>query len=163
MNVLFLRGLLVLWLIGGAFLQSTPAGTAYFVQTGTPAYIANFVQPEAGCNWQGLGGQVFDLRGQPAPGLVIVVRGVLGNQNVLEYALTGSSQQFGPGGYDLKLADQLTASQGTLTIELQDITGRLLSPVVAIDTRAECSQNLTVVNWVEQGKTYYFPFLPRQR
>lgn len=161
--MLFWRGLLSLWLVGMGFLQSTPAGTAYFVQVGTPAYIANFVQPEAGCSWQGLGGQVFNLRGQPVPGLVIVVRGVLGDRQILEYALTGSSQQFGPGGYDLKLADQLVASQGTLTIELQDITGRLLSQVAAIDTRAQCSQNLTVVNWVEQGRTYYFPYLPRQR
>lgn len=163
MILLFLRGLLSLWLIGGVFLQSTPTGTAYFVQTGTPAYIPNFVQPEAGCNWQGLGGQVFDLRGRPVPGLVIVVRGTLGGRNVLEYALTGSSQQFGPGGYDLKLADQLVASQGALTIELQDITGRLLSVVAPFDTRALCNQNLTVINWAEQGRIYYFPYLPQQR
>src|SRR5687768_15174933 len=33
----------------------------YIVQSGTPLGITNFLHPEAGCSWLGVGGQAFKL------------------------------------------------------------------------------------------------------
>lgn len=160
---LFLRSLLIFWLFGVSPFQAANPSPQYTLQIGTPVYLPAFIQPEAGCNWTGVGGQVFNQRGAPVAGLVVVVRGTLDGQNVLEYALTGASVQLGQGGFDIKLASKLTESQGSLTLELQDITGKVLAPAQAFDTRGLCGQNLTLVNLVEQSKIYWCPFLPRQR
>jgi hypothetical protein len=44
---------------------SSDAMPPYRLQAGTPRFMANFIQPEAGCNWMGVGGQAFNLGGQP--------------------------------------------------------------------------------------------------
>jgi hypothetical protein len=48
----------------------TPAPTVtqtpfpLILQSGSPAYIQNFAHMDAGCNWLGIAGQVFDVDGK---------------------------------------------------------------------------------------------------
>ena len=108
---------------------SRAAGNAlnkYSIQRGTPAAIPNFIDITAGCNWLGIGGQVFDQTGSPINGLSIKISGTLEGRQVLLYKTTGSSQRFGPGGFDLKLGDHPVASQ-TLRLQLFDAAGSKLS------------------------------------
>lgn len=151
----FLRFLLLLTFISIA--SNIPPKFAF--QPGAAVAVPNFIQPEAGCNWSGISGQAFDLSGSPINGLVILLSGSLENQPILKYVLTGSSVQMGPGGYDVILSDKPVASQGSLTVQLQDITGVILSPAIPIVTYASCSQNLIIVNWVQLGFHYYFPII----
>jgi len=135
----------------------------FLLQAGTPAGIPNFLQPGQGCAWAGIGGQVFDLAGEPVSGMMVKVSGVYQGQTLSKVAVTNSSQGFGPGGYDLYLGSQPQATR-TLTLQLVDVTGAARSQSYRLITYADCQHNLLVVNLRERiivGR-WYFP-LVRQR
>jgi len=135
----------------------------YVVQPGTPVGIRNFVLPEAGCNWSGVGGQVFDQTGSPESGLIIKINGTVEGNPVLIFAVTGSSLQLGPGGYDFYLSDHPVATQSSLTLQLLDVTGFPLSGLIPLNTFTNCSQNLLLVNLVKKflDNFHYLPFISR--
>jgi hypothetical protein len=135
----------------------------YVVQPGTPVGIQNFILPEAGCNWSGVGGQVFDQKGSPVSGLIIKINGTLEGNSVLVYAVTGSSLQLGPGGFDVYLSDHPIATQSVLSLQLLDVTGNPLTGSIPLDTFNECTQNLLLVNLVERffDAFLYLPLISR--
>ncbi len=47
----------------------------YAVQPGSPAMLPNFANASAGCNWQGIAGQVFNADGLPVNNLVVKAGG----------------------------------------------------------------------------------------
>ena len=130
----------------------------YSIQRGTPAAIPNFIDLAAGCNWSGIGGQVFDQAGAP----MIKISGMLDGHQVLEYVNTGSSQRFGSGGFDLKLADRPITSQ-TLKLQLLNPGGARLSAPFVLRTFGDCQENLLVVNLtpISVENVIYFPTVPR--
>jgi len=146
----------------GLFTQtgSAPVGTTFFLpQKGTPIGIPNFVQLDKGCNWSGIGGQVFSKSGTPITGFVIKLAGKLEGQNILYYAVTGGSIQFGPGGFLIELTDHLVASKNTATLQVLDITGVEKSAPIPLTTYGDCSHNLLLVNIIEIPllNPVYFP------
>jgi len=134
----------------------------YSIQWGTPAAIPNFIDIAAGCNWTGIGGQVFDETGFPMIGLRVKISGTFDGRQVLQYITTGSSQRFGSGGFDLKLGDRPIASQ-TLGIQLLDSTDVALSPSFVIRTSGDCQQNLLVINMIPISleNAMYLPLVTR--
>lgn len=143
--------------------SASDAQSKYLQQPGTPVAIQNFVHPEAGCNWSGVGGQVFDLERNPVTGLIVMVGGTLEGNQVLYYALSGSSTKFGSGGFDIRLADHPVASQGTLKIQLLDNAGKPISALIPLNTYDSCERNLILINLVEfpTDLIYYFPLIFR--
>jgi hypothetical protein len=123
--------------------------TIYIGQPGTPTAIENFIKPDLACNWSGIGGQVFDLLGEPVSGLVIKVTGSLEGNPVLLLALTGGAFQLGPGGYLIEFTDHPFDSQGNLILELLDIAGQPISYKIPLTTLADCEKNLLIFNLVE--------------
>jgi hypothetical protein len=144
----FWAGLVLMGVIGRLAVVSNER-FVFLPQRGIPAAIQNFVQPQAGCNWMGIGGQVFDRSGLPASGLVVRVNGFLEGKPVDLYALTGSSLQFGPGGFDINLADHPIDAH-SLTLQLFDISGAEKSIPLLLKTYGTCQQNLLVVNLIEE-------------
>ena len=138
----------------------------YVVQPGTPAWVANFLRPDAGCSYMGIAGQVFDAGGLPVRGLIVEVAGELDGNSVLQLTLSGGSILLGPGGYEIQLADRAIASQGTLTIQLFDLAGLALSNQVAFDTSAACDANQIVMNFtatkIDYTELLYFPYVPSE-
>jgi len=124
------------------------AAMAYKVQPGTPALTANYAHPEEGCQWLAVAGQVFDASGQEVSNLVVHVNGTLNGKAVDEVSLTGVAPDYGPGGYEVKLADQAIASPGTLVIQLLDLQAHPLSEPVLFDTSADCQKNVVLINFV---------------
>ena len=110
-------------------------------------YTTNFLYPESGCSWMGIAGQVFDQNGAPLNNMVISVKGILDGKAVDLLALTGMAPDYGPGGYEIKLADKVIASKGGLTIIVYDLQGKQLSDAVKLDTFNDCSQNLIITNF----------------
>jgi hypothetical protein len=135
----------------------------YVLQSGTPAWLPNLYAPEAGCNWLGIGGQVFDNEGQAKPTLVVEVSGTFEGMNVDDLSLTGIAPAYGPGGYEIILADHVAASYGTLKIQLKDLLGNQLSEMIPFNTYSDCNKNLILINFVRAGSTseqsYYIPLL----
>lgn len=130
-----------------AFAQEEPH---YFVvQKGTPIGLQNFAQVESGCNWSGIGGQVFDRNGIPLKGLVIKLSGTLEGSQILSYAVTGGAQQFGPGGYLFSLSDHPVASNGLLRLQVLDVSGNQKTPPIQLYTYGDCERNLYLINIME--------------
>lgn len=137
------------------------ANPIYIVQPGTPAKLANFLQPAAGCNWTGVAGQVFDTHDMPVTGLIVEVGGKLEGSDILRLTLSGGSPTLGPGGFEIPLTDHVVASTQELYIQLFDVDGNPLSDQFYFDTFPSCEQNLVLINFVAViGEYAYFQYFP---
>ena len=127
----------------------TEPDSAYaFTIVGQPEAIdSTNYHPELGCNFLGIAGQVFDLRGSPVLGIRVQVNGWLGDEYILLYGMSGLAQAYGIGGYELKLAETPAASRGDLFIRLLDQQGIPLSDRIYFDTYADCARNLVIVQF----------------
>lgn len=126
-----------------AYLPVISNETLFGLQTGSPAYLANFLNV-AGCNWFGIAGRVFGRDGQPVVNLTVHLEGGQLNVDVV----TGSGPAaLGPGGYVIQLGDHPIATTGVYFIQLRDAAGAALSAEYMIPTYAECSRNLVLVNF----------------
>lgn len=128
---------------------STPPPAIYFPQPGTPAYIANFARPSNGCNWLGVAGQVFGPDGLPVLNLIVSVKGKLGNTVVDAFSMTGLAEgdPYGPGGYEIKLADQPYSTSKSLAVQVFDLDAKPLSSPLTLDTFLDCGKNLIIINF----------------
>ncbi len=120
------------------------------LQPGSPAYIQNFVHLDAGCNWLGIAGQIFDAEGKTIKNLVVNVKGNLGQTMFDEIGLTGIPEAdiYGPGGYEIKIADKTVDSENALEIQVFDIQGNSLANAVPLKTYSDCEKNLIIVNFI---------------
>jgi len=133
---------------------SDPAATqtpfSLILQPGSPAYIQNFAHMDAGCNWLGIAGQIFDADGKTINNLVVNIKGNLGQTKIDEIGLTGIPEAdiYGPGGYEIKIADKAVDSENSLKIQVLDIQGKNLSNAMAFKTYSDCEKNLIIVNFI---------------
>jgi hypothetical protein len=118
-------------------------------QYGSPSWVPNFARPEAGCNWIGVAGQIFDLNMDPMPALVVELGGTLDGKNISLLALTATVSVYGPGGYEFSLSEKPIESNGTIWVQVHDVDGQPLSEKYTFATYSECSKNLVVFNFVE--------------
>jgi len=127
-----------------------PEGGRYFViQEGAPIGMPNWAHQEEGCNWLGVAGQVFDLNGDPIMDLIVEAGGTLDGQPMLGLSLTGVATAYGPGGYEIQLADHVIASHGTVWLQIKNDAGDLFSGNIYIERFADCAANLLLLNFVE--------------
>ena len=141
------------------YVQTQVDEPKYIVQPGTPLAVANFAQSEAGCNWSGIGGQVFSADGEPVTNLVIDIEGKLDGQEVLFLAITGTAPQIGPGGFVIKFGDHPVASDGTMFFQVFNLQGIPQSDLIPLTTYASCDHNMIVMNLtvVENKMEIYLP------
>lgn len=135
----------------------------YKRQPGSPALMNNIFHPGSGCNWMGVGGQVFGESGQPVGMLILEMGGSLNGEKVEALTLTGSAAQWGPGGYEFKIADMPIASTGQLWLRVLNLESIPLSEKIYFDTFENCDQNAIMVNFIHHtASTYlqlYFPVI----
>ncbi len=126
---------------------NTPTpGPPFDLQPGSPVLMVNFAN-DLGCDWMGVGGQVFDIDGAPIAGLGVHLEGELGGLPINLDALTGSASNLGPAGYLFDVSDHPIASDGSLWIQLNDTAGVPLSAQISLITSDKCDENLILVNW----------------
>ncbi len=135
----------------------------YRLQIGTPRAMTNFIQPDAGCNWMGVGGQAFNHYGQPVAHLVVEIGGTLAGADVFHLELTGNQTNLGPGGYVIALSNRPIASSGSMWILLYDLAGQPLSNKIYFSTAQDCASNFILINFVEVNPNLsprmYFPII----
>jgi hypothetical protein len=113
----------------------------------TPVYR----QHPNGCDGIYLAGSITDFNLNPVMLMKVRAEGILDGQLVFKEVLSGSSPAFGESGWEIKLSDVLTASTGTVTVALYPQGGwNPISEVVEIDTFELCSQNLIVVDFIQE-------------
>jgi len=110
-------------------------------------YKKNFAHPDKGCNWMGVAGQVLDSSGNPIKNLVVIAEGVLQGQDLLQVDITGLHDAYGPGGYEIELGSSAVATTNMIYITIYDLDGNVLSSPVSIATRADCNQNVLILNF----------------
>ena len=134
----------------------TPTGTGgaaaefpFIVGPGTPVGTSSLAfHPDAGCNWMGVAGQVFDLSGAPVSGQQVRVGGMLLGAPIEMLSLTGTTTAYGNNGfYEFTLGQKPVNSTGTLWVQLLDQTGLPMSDKIYFDTYEACDKNLIFVNF----------------
>jgi hypothetical protein len=134
-------------------------GFEYKKQSMSPAYLPNFAHPEAGCNWMGAAGQVFNAEGLPEGNLVIVVEGQIDGQFVEALGFTGLAKAYGPEGFEVVLSDQ--AQPGMFWLQVFDVDSKPLSNMIGFEMTGDCEQNLALINlyWDAAGYELYVPLI----
>jgi len=133
------------------FAKITTLGETYIyaVQLGSPVAIPNWPHPELGCKWLGLAGQIFGLDGVPEQGIIVEAGGTLDGETVLGLSLTGMTDLYGPGSYEIQLADHVVWSQKQVWVQVKGTAGEALSPQILIDTYNNCGKNLILLNFIQ--------------
>jgi len=131
----------------GAIETSTPGAYAFTVQAGSPSAISGTTfHPDAGCDWSGVAGQATSLNDEAVRGLFVQLGGSMpGNDYVDKQVMTGLADEYGPGGFEITLADKLVASEGSLWIQLLDQQNLPLSEQIYFNTYDDCERNLIII------------------
>jgi len=124
---------------------SSPTRSAYpfTIGPGSPSYIQNWAN-NAGCNWLGVAGQVFDLSGNPVPSGAYMI---WAHPPVDYQTFTGGAPNYGPSGWEIYLNNKPQVA--TYRIQLFSPTGTPVSEVIEFQTWASCNQNLVIINFVQ--------------
>jgi hypothetical protein len=99
----------------------------------------------AGCNWQGLAGQVTTDRGEPLRGVEVRVRG----EGVNLSTLSGLAPFYGPSGWEIRVAE--LPNTGRYVIDLW-VAGQQASPSQEIVFPGVCQQNLATLNFIRTSQ-----------
>ena len=105
-------------------------------------FTQNFANA-AGCAWQGIGGQVFDINGSPLNGLKIHVF----NTGIDRVVDSGTNSLYGPGGWEVPLDNKISAA--TYFVELLSPAGTVISPRVNVVFPSDCARNVGLVNFIQ--------------
>lgn len=119
----------------------------FVVQGEIEAIDSSLVHPAEGCSWQGLAGQVFNMRGAPVLYVGVQIGGRFNGRDINEYILTGYGPDYVEYGFEYKLGEQPLASDGTLWVRLVDQQFLPLSHKVYLTTTTDCTRNLILVNF----------------
>ncbi len=125
------------------------SGTTFTIQEGFPSYESNTYHPDAGCNWLGVGGQIFDAAGEPVPGILVEAGGSLGEIDISGLTLSGTAEKYGEAGYEITLHNTAVDSNGDVWIQLLDQSNLPLSEKIYLQTFSSCDSNLIRINFVQ--------------
>lgn len=127
--------------------SANPNGYPFQLRSDPMQVSSAMSYPDQGCNWQGVGGEVFDLQNSPLVGLTILMGGSMGGKSVNLRTLTGTATQYGPAGFEFTLGETPLDSNGTLWLQLVDQADLPLSARVPLSTSSDCKQNLLLVSF----------------
>ena len=137
---------------------ATPEETAgpleapsYTLQEGSPAALPNFNHPEAGCDWLGVAGQVFNAEGLEVLGLTVQVFDEQGPDAGPYQAQTGDALAYGRGGYEIQVAEQAFETSMRFSIQVFTPEGTPLTERLFFSTYGDCSRNLILINFVPRA------------
>lgn len=129
---------------------NTPAPTVsvvrHFSVQDTPLYLPY----SGGCDGLYVAGNVTDLNGQPLAFMIVKLTGTLNGEAVSGEDLSGGNTDYSESGWEIKISDTLLNSTQTLSVALYEQGGvDPISDVIIFDTFNSCSQNLVIINFVQ--------------
>jgi hypothetical protein len=114
----------------------------YVLQNDAVTYTTNFAN-SAGCDWAGIGGQVWDVNRSPMLGLRVHITG----GGIDEHVLSGSNPAYGAGGWERSV--DVHPASGIYYVQLESSTGELLSDIIVVQMIPTCGNNLALVNFIQ--------------
>ena len=124
----------------------------YILQPGSPVALPNFNHPEAGCDWLGVAGQVFNAEGLEVTGLTVLIGDSQRPESQPFQAQTGQALAYGLGGYEIQIAEAVEESSGRFWIQVFNSEGAPLTARHAFDTYEDCSRNLILINFIPRSE-----------
>jgi hypothetical protein len=112
----------------------------------SPVYLQNYAN-NAGCNWAGIAGEVFDPQENPVSSGEYRVH-TWGSGIDIRVSV-GSAPAYGPSGYEVYLSDSPVVNNYSLQLETAD--GRTVSPIYEVQTRATCYENLLYFVFIQNN------------
>ena len=137
-------------------LSATPTLSPTLVPTATPvpsptrsaftytASITYLVHPVEVCNWMGIGGTVADLSGKAALGSYVHIWGL---DNIDQVVAAGANTNYGPSGWELRLARGQIVGNWTVQLVASPETKLPLSAAYTISMPGDCKRNLALVRF----------------
>jgi len=110
----------------------------------SPQYLQNYAN-NAGCNWLGIAGEVFDINGNPVPKGQYRVH--IWDSGVDQRVNVGDSLAYGPSGFEQFVFNAPRVQDHN--IQLETASGTEISQVYRVQTRASCNQNLLYFVFVQ--------------
>jgi hypothetical protein len=96
-----------------------------------------------GTNWSGIAGLVFGLDLKHQPGMTIRVWGDAPIGQAGSSIIAGTSPQYGVSGWEVTLGDRPV--NGKWSVQLVDVNGNALSPVLDVELKGDPRANLAYV------------------
>ena len=127
---------------------NTDSPYPFVVMPGSPASMSyGILQPDVGCKWLGVGGNVVDLQGAPILGLRIQLFGYLRGRLMEKMSISGTIKRYGEAGYEIMMDDHPMDSYHTVWVQLFNQAGGELSDKVYFNTSDVCEKNLIIINF----------------
>ena len=130
----------------------TPSATLAFsgrfaAQDGTPSYLPY----SGGCNGIYVAGYVIDAENNPLVHMTVRAVGVVDGQQISVETLSGTNTDYTESGWELKLFDSAINTTGKFSVALYK-QGSIepVSDEITFDTFDNCTQNLIVINFVQE-------------
>jgi len=137
-------------------LTATPTFSPTLLPTVTPvpsptrsaftytASITYRVHPVEVCDWMGIGGTVTDLQGKAALGSYVHIWGL---DNIDQVVVVGGNTNYGPSGWELRLARGQIVGNWTVQLVASPETKLPLSMAYTISMPGDCKRNLALVRF----------------
>ena len=120
--------------------------SVWFVKpSDSPSYLQNYAN-NAGCNWSGIAGVVWDLQGDPVDYGQYRVH--IWGSGIDARPVVGDAPVYGPSAYEQQVFDSPVVRDYNLQLETAD--GSLISPVYSVQTHASCSENLLFFTFLQE-------------
>lgn len=123
--------------------ETTTAGTSseyeYILRDDEIEYVSNFAN-DAGCDWMGVAGQVFNAASEPVTGLYVHV---MDGESFDIRVKSGDTPAYGDSGWEVYLDDHPVERTYTVQLELED--GEQISEAVSVQTTDSCDMNLVLL------------------
>ena len=112
-------------------------------------FVQNFAN-SAQCAWQGIGGQVIGLDGQPFLGNNnLQVRAFNSNGTIERISRVGSNSLYGSiSGWEIALDNRI--SNTLFFVQLETTIGTAISPRIEVFFPGDCSRNVGIANFVQR-------------
>jgi hypothetical protein len=120
--------------------EPPPSPFPFDLKDGQVIFTTNFANT-AGCAWQGIGGQVFDINDQPLTQIRVHVFG----SGIDTYAVSGSNTLYGISGWEIPVGNVVMGN--SYLVELQTSQGTIISSQVPVTFVPDCNRNLALVNF----------------
>lgn len=99
------------------------------------------------CQYQAIGGNVFDTFGFPLKGVVVVVTGT-GLPGGGATATSGSNTAYGESGWEIRVSTGVI--RGSYQVQLRDTGGTILSAPVDASFTGSCASNLLLLSFRQE-------------
>jgi hypothetical protein len=118
-----------------ATITPTRAPFDYILRNGSITYTSNFAN-NAGCDWAGIAGVVFDTAGNPQSGVTAEVS----SGDFSQTAVSGSNTSYGTSGWEVYLNNE--PIDQTFFVQLVSSSGTPLSQRIEVEMVDSCQSNL---------------------